>query len=255
MVKTGVFIKARVKSTRLPKKALLKIKGKSAIEHLIERAKLAVLPDIIVLCTSIHKDDVALVEIAKKNGIEYFQGSEDDVLQRYLDAAKKFNIGFFVNIDGDDILFAYEFIDKIIEVYRKTNADYITCVGLPIGAAPTGVKVKAVEEVCKIKDETDTEVWGEYFTGSGLFRVEYIEAEGELRCPEVRMTLDYKEDLEFFKEIFDRLYEPGKLFGLKEILNLLKNNPEIIEINRGMQEEYLKNLKRHTKVKVRKVKR
>ena len=240
-----------MKSTRLPKKALLKIKGKTTIEHLIERAKLAKLPDVIVLCTSTNPQDNMLEKIAEKNGIECFRGSEDDVLKRYLGAAKKFNVEFFVNVDGDDILFAYEFIDRIIEHYKRTNADCILCSGLPLGAAPTGLKVKAVEKVCQIKDEEDTEVWGGYFTDTGLFKVEYLEAEKELRHPEIRMTLDYKEDFEFFKEVFNRLYTPNKIFTLKEIIKLLRENPEIMEINKPVQKKYLKNLKKHMKIKIK----
>ncbi|GAI23440.1 unnamed protein product, partial [marine sediment metagenome] len=111
-MQSAIFITARTKSTRLPKKVLRKIKGKTIIEHLIDRLKLAKLPDLIVLCTSTNPNDDILVDIAKKNGIEYFRGSEDDVLARFLKAASAFNIDFISITWGDEPFCAPEYIDK-----------------------------------------------------------------------------------------------------------------------------------------------
>ena len=65
------------------------------------------------------------------------------------------------------------------------------------------------------------------------------------------MTLDYQEDFEFFKTVFDRLYVPGKVFTLKEIMVLLKDNPQIKDINKDVQKAYLENLRKHTKIKLK----
>lgn len=251
-MKTAIFLSVREKATRLPKKVLLEIKAKTVTEHLIDRLKQTKLPDLIVLCTSTHPNDTILVEIAKKNGIEYFRGSEDDKLNRYLNAALKFGIDFMVIVDGDDIFCDPVFIDKTIERFIQTNADFITCKDLPLGVASSGITLEALEKVCEIKDETDTEVWGGYFTETDLFTVEYLKVEDEeLRHPEIRMTLDYPEDFEFFKAVFDRLYMPGKVFTLKEIMRLLKGNPQIIDINKDMQKAYIENLRKHTKIKLK----
>jgi len=251
-MKSAIFLSIREKATRLPKKVLLEIKGKTVTEHLIDRLKQTKLPDLIVLCTSTHPDDTILVDIAKKNNIQYFRGSEEDKLDRYLNAALKFGVDFMVIVDGDDIFCDPVFIDKTIERFIQTDADFITCKELPLGVACSGIKLEALKKVCEIKDESDTEVWGGYFTETGLFKVEYLEVEDEeLRHPEIRMTLDYPEDFEFFKAIFDRLYVPGKVFTLKEIMTLLKNNPHIININKDMQKAYLENLRKHTKIKLK----
>ncbi|MBA7481331.1 8-amino-3,8-dideoxy-manno-octulosonate cytidylyltransferase [subsurface metagenome] len=249
--KSAIFITVRMKSTRLPNKALLKIENRPAIEHLIERLKLAKLPDLIVLCTSTHPDDAILVDVARQNHIEYFRGSEDDKLDRYLNAAQKYGVDFIVVTEGDNIFYEPEIIDEIIKLYLRTKADYITCRGLPLGTSPHGINVGALNKVCQIKSETDTEVWRGYFTDTGLFKVEYLEVEEELRHPEIRMTLDYPEDYEFFKEIFDRLYVPGKVFSLRDIIALLKSNPQLMDINRNVQEAYLKYLKKSAPVKLK----
>ena len=239
---SAIFLSVREKATRLPKKVLLNIKGKSVTQHLIDRLKIAWKPDLIVLCTSTNPNDTILAEFAPKNGILYFRGSEDDKLDRYLQAAKKFGVDFMVVVDGDDIFCDPIYIDKGIETFEVTNADYITTRDLPLGAASFGVKTKALEKVWTIKAESDTEVWGGYFTETGLFHVEYIPVEPELCHPEIRLTLDYPEDFVLIQEIFERLYVPGEMFSLKQIVKLLLDNPQLMRINQRAHEIYVENL-------------
>ncbi|RJQ30966.1 MAG: 3-deoxy-manno-octulosonate cytidylyltransferase [Peptococcaceae bacterium] len=240
-----------MKSSRLPRKALLKINGKTTIEHLIERAKRAVRPQQVVMCTSTNPHDLVLAELAVKHDIYFFRGSEDDKLDRYLKAAEKYRLSFIVTVDGDDILCEPELLDKTIEHFLQTEADFITWRGLPLGAACAGIKVEALRRVCEMKAETDTEVWGGYFTETGLFKVEQMEAEEALRRPEVRMTLDYPEDLRFFERIFAELGAGGRFFSLREILTLLEEKPEIAEINRGVQAAYEEHLKKSAPVRLK----
>ncbi len=250
-MKSAIFITVRMKSTRLPDKALLEIKGKPVIEHLIDRLKLAKLPDLIVLCTSTHPDDAVLVDVARNNSIEYFRGSEDDKLDRYLNAAQQYSVDFIVVTEGDNIFYEPEIIDEIVESYLSTKADYISCLELPVGTAPHGIKVEALKKVCQIKSETDTEVWAGYFTDTGLFKVNYREVEEELKHPEMRLTLDYPEDYELFQEIFERLYLQGKVFSLRDIITLLKNTPQLLYLNQNAQAAYLKHLKKSAPVKLK----
>jgi spore coat polysaccharide biosynthesis protein SpsF len=249
-MKSAIFITVRMKSSRLPRKALLEIKGTSVIEHLVDRLKLAKSPDLIVLCTSTHPDDAVLVDVARRNHIESFQGSEDDKLDRYLKAASKYGLDFIIVTHGDNIFYEPEIIDEVIKLYSETKADYIDCRELPLGTTPQGMKFGALKKVCQIKAETDTEVWGGYFTDTGLFKVEYLEVPAELRHPEMRLTLDYPEDYELFKAIFDRLYSPGKVFRLRDIVSLLLSNPELMDMNKKAQAAYLEHLKKSAPVRL-----
>lgn len=252
-MKSAIFISVRTKSTRLPKKATLEIKGKTLVEHLIERLKLAKLPDLIVLCTSTNPNDTVLVNIAKKNGIQYFRGSKEDVLDRYLKAADAFEVDFLVVALGDAVFCSWEYIDKMIELFKKTDADFINCTELPIGTFTYGLKVEALRKVCQMKDETETEVWGGYFLVPGMFNVKELKVkEHELRRPEVRLVIDYPEDLELAKEVFNRLYKEGEVFGLKDIMRLFKKEPELLNINKKCQELYKENLKKSAPVKFKK---
>lgn len=254
-MKTAIFLSIREKATRLPKKVLLKIRGRTVTEHLIDRLKLAKLPDMIIMCTSTHPDDDVLVDIAKSNGINFFRGSEDDKLDRYLKASINYKLDFMVIVDGDDIFCDPECIDNIIRKYFETNADYIVYENLPVGVTGHGVKLEALKKVVELKDEMDTEVWGGYFTETGLFTVLKLKAPKELDYPEIRMTLDYPEDFNFFKKIFEELYKINKIFTLREILELLEKNPQIIELNKCVHEKYLAGIREaEKKIRFKKVK-
>jgi spore coat polysaccharide biosynthesis protein SpsF len=250
-MKTAIFITVRMKSTRLPKKALLEIKSKPTIGHLIERMKMAKKPAAVFVCTSTHPDDAVLCEVAGKYGAKCFRGSPEDKLQRYLDAADKYGIEFAIIVDGDDILCSWEYADNIIERYEKTNADVIFCRGLPLGMAPSGLKISAIRKVCSLKSESDTEVWGGYFTKPGLFKIEYLDAEPD-EASDARLTLDYQEDLDFFRAVFKGL--PGKkIFYLKEVIKFLKNNPDIRKINKVAQEKYEEHIKKSAPVRFKNI--
>lgn len=246
-MKCAIFLSVRNKATRLPNKHFLKIKGRTTIEHLIDRLKLACFQDMIVLCTSTNPDDDVLVDVAKKNSISYFRGSEEDKLARYLEAAKKFGIDFMVVVDGDDLFCDSVYIDKIIEAFKKTNADFIYCEGLPFGTASNGIKFSALQKVCETKKEKDTEVWGNYFLKNKNFKKVMLKASPELNYPQFRMSLDYREDFDFFSRVFEELgdkYGNKNIFPLIEIVNLLKKKPEIREINSKMHAAYEQNIRK-----------
>lgn len=232
---------------------MLKIKGKALIEHLIERVKTAKLPNLVILCITTRPEDSIFTRIAKKCGVECFRGSEKDILDRYLNAALKYDVDFIVNVDGDDIFCDPELIDKTIEAFLKTGPSFIKWKDLPLGAAPCGIKFEALKKACEIKDESNTETgWSAYFTDTNLFDVEYLETEDkELKHPEIRMTLDYPEDLRFVEEIFNRLYSPEKVFTLREILDLLRKQPHLLEINKGVQDKYWKRFKQKARIKLK----
>ena len=252
--KIAVFIPVRLGSSRLPKKPLIKIKGKTLIEHLIDRAKAAKLPNIVVLCTTTKPEDRVFVKLTKKNGAECFRGSEHDILKRFLDAATELKVDFIVNVDGDDVFCDPELMDKTVRCYLETGASFIKWNNLPLGATPIGLTVEALRKVCEIKDTLNTETgWGAYFTDTGLFKVKYREPDDEnLKKPEIRITLDYPEDLELVKKVYDRLYEPGKVITLREILSLFKKEPALAEINRGVQEKYWKRFRKRVNVRLKK---
>jgi spore coat polysaccharide biosynthesis protein SpsF len=241
-MKIGFLIIGRLKSTRLPKKILLEIHGKPVISHMIQRLKLSNKIDTIILCTSTNPQDKPLEQVAADNDIESFFGDPDDVLLRMLNAADKFNLDYILTITADCPFVDPFYADKIVEKYLETNADLIRQFDLPHGSFSYGIKLEALKKVVQMKDSSDTEVWGNYFTDTGIFNVIDLDVEDRHHYrPGLRMTLDYPEDLQFFKKIFDALYKENKVFTLSDILKLLDNNSDIIQINKHCSQQFKKN--------------
>lgn len=236
----------RDKATRLPGKIFAPIDGRPAIEQLIARLKRATRPDGIVICTSVHPDDAVFEGVAARAGIGCFRGSEEDKLDRYLEAGRLIGAEFAVVVDGDDLLCDPAQIDRIMAAYDASAdaglpADYVIVDDLPLGVTGFGIRMAALAEVCANKTEADTEVWGAYFTESGRFRVRLLAPdEPSLRRPEIRLTLDYAEDLALFRFIFEHF--AGRPFGLGDAIKLLDEHPEARDQNLQAQERYLAHL-------------
>lgn len=245
-MKTAITITVRMKSTRLPLKVLRLINKKPMIEQLVDRLKEAQLPDFIILCTSTNPQDEILVDYAQKFSIRWFKGEENDVLKRLFDAAMANSVDFIVSTTADNPLTDPIYIDKIIEKYRETGADFITVPDLPLGCFSYGLKVEAIKTVLAQKKEEDTEIWGMYFKDSEKFKKEIIEVEDELRKPRYRFTVDTPEDLELIRKIYKELQIEGQVFPLYKVVQLIKKSPKLLEINKSVNQ---RTVTTYTKIK------
>ena len=248
----AIFITVRTDSTRLPKKALLKINNIYTIEHLIYRVKKSKLADKIVLCTTNLKSDDILCKIAKKNQILFYRGSVSDKLKRWKNATKEFDIDFFVTADGDDIFCDPILIDLAFNQFQKSGntVDFIKSDKIVCGAFTYGIKTTALEKVCDIKNTNDTEMMWVYFTETGIFDVQELSnVNKSFFRNDVRMTLDYKEDLDFFSTIINHF--DGRDYDLKDILAFIDKNPEVKKINFHLQEKWTQNQKNKTKLLIK----
>lgn len=232
-MKAAITITARMKSKRLQLKVLRYIKGKPMIEHMIDRLKLSKLADDIILCTSTNPQDEILVDIAEKHGIMWFRGSEDDVLDRLFNGATKYGADFIAGATADNPLCDPEYIDRTIQAWKSTDADYITSFDLPLGAYCHGVKVKALKRVIESKKENDTEIWGRFFEKSDEFKKEKVEVDPSVRYPDIRLTVDEAEDLELIRRIFDKFYVNGNTFKLRDVVKYMIEHPEVRAINQN----------------------
>jgi spore coat polysaccharide biosynthesis protein SpsF len=241
-MKTAIFISVRTDSKRLPNKALIEIQSIPTIVHLIRRMK-KVQVDHIVLCTTLLKEDDILCDIASKEGIVFFRGSTKDKLDRWKGAAAKFGIEFFVTADGDDLFCSSELIRLAINQYILTKPDFIENLDIICGAFTYGIKVEALNKVCDIKNSEDTEMMWTYFKDTGLFEVQTLRnVPLSFIRSDIRMTLDYKDDLTFFQKIIDHFFENENIdYTLDDIISYLNENPEIIKINSYLHEEWKRN--------------
>jgi len=231
-MKTAILITARLKSTRLPMKAIKTIKGRAMLSHLIDRLKLASRPEHIIICTSPVEQDDPLEELARVEGVECFRGHPEDVLARLTAAAEEFNLDLVISCTADNPFVDPGYIDKLVEFHVQEKNDFSRIEGLPFGTFSYAISTSAMIMACDIKDELDTEVWGGYFTETGQFKCGVLKVtEPFLKRSEIRLTVDEQADFELVERIFNALYKPGEVFKLREIISLYDNNPELQKLN------------------------
>ena len=225
------IIQARLTSSRFPKKILQKIENETLIELLIKRLKKSKYLDKIVLAIPNNKRNKSLRNKISKN-IEIFSGSENDVLDRYFQAAKRFKANIIVRICGDCPLIDPKVVDKIVSFYKKNDFDYVSNTIRPTYPDGLDVEVFNFETLrtvwMKAKLNTDREHVTKYIINNHEFRKKNILYKEDLS--DLRLTVDEKIDLEQIKQIYNKL-KKNKNFGIEEINKLYKKNPKIFKIN------------------------
>lgn len=243
--KIGCFVMSRMDSLRLPRKALRQVKGKPILQHIIDRAKLVSSADVIVLCTSTNKRDDVLVDIAKANNIEFFRGSLKDVVVRFMGAADKFGVDLFTVFSGDNIFTDPEIMNCAISQMVKNKLDFINIPDDKVvcGGGCYCISIKALKEVCRTKNDRDTEFYAKYFMAGKRFRFQDLSLDNApfYYKPNIRLTLDYPEDLKLVKRIFDEFDTDINNIPLKRIIKLMEEKPELININFFRHQDWMKN--------------
>lgn len=228
------FISVRSESTRLKDKALLKINGKTTIEYLIENLKKSQFSSNIILCTTERRSDDLLEEIALKHKIKIFRGSSEDKIKRWYDCCLKYNIEFFVNVDGDDLFFDYNLGDKILNEYSMY--DFVDGHGFYIDIY--GISKKGITTIYESKTTDETEYIRTFFLKEkNIKKCKLKNIDKKYTKTDIRMTLDYEDDLLFFKNVINNV----QVLEFDNILNYLKDNPEVKKINYYLEKEWSDN--------------
>lgn len=242
--KIAVIIQARTTSTRLPNKVLMELTpGKSMLWHLIERLKLAKKIDEIILAIPDTKENDVLEKFAKENNLKYFRGSEKDVLLRYYETAKAFKVDIIARITSDCPLIDPETVDKVVAEHLRSKADYTANVlkrTFPKGLDVEVLSFEALEKSFKETKERSDREHVTLYIREHPEKFKRVNLENEKNLSHLRWTVDEKEDLEFVREVYKRLYKGGKIFLTKEIVELLKKEPKLIEINKEIKRKKIK---------------
>ena len=245
----AIFLSVRTGSTRLPKKALYEIKGKTTIEYLIDRLKKSKYAEKVVVCTTELKEDDILCDIAERNDIDYFRGSSPDKLKRWLGATERYGVDFFVNVDGDDIFFDAGLADICFEqteyeYWHNNHLDFIDGQGNYNDVY--GVSTHALNMVCESKQSDETEFVKPFFYDIG----EYINIQELVNVPDkykkrkMRLTLDYEEDFELFKNVIEHFLDKSKEMEFEDIIKYIEENPEVSSINWHREQDWKENQER-----------
>jgi spore coat polysaccharide biosynthesis protein SpsF len=232
------IIQARMCSTRFPEKVLKTVVGKPLLAHIVERLKNSKYLEQIVVATTINERDKSIIEFCKKNNICFFVGSEADVLDRYYQTAKKFKIDVIVRITSDDPLIDPIIVDEVIHQYMK-NKDKLDFVSnnlkrtFPLGLDLEVFSFKTLENAClEAKTAFEREHVTPYIRNNPQ-KFHIANVENEIDLSNLRWTVDYEEDYEFVKAVYENLYEKKGVFLMNDILRLLVEKPEIAEINKS----------------------
>ena len=234
----AILITARSKSFRLPNKMLTNLyNNTNTIEHIIKRAKLSKRADKIILCTTEDQSDDELCRIAQENQIIFFRGSDEDKIERWLGAVEENNIDYFITFDGDDPFCDPELIDVAFDKISNERIDYLTCPNIICGGFTYGFSRKALRKVYNKKKSTDTEMAWIYFRDDS-FNVGVLDDINPIYLKSKhRLTLDYPEDLVFFREIF-KILGGSHSVTLKEVIEFLNANQKVSQINQFRQLDF-----------------
>jgi spore coat polysaccharide biosynthesis protein SpsF len=235
-----IMVQARVGSTRFPEKILKKILHKEILFHQIDRIKKSKYGKNLIIITSTNKQNGLLVDLCQKKSITTFRGSEEDLLDRHYQAALKHKPKAIVKIPSDCPLIDPKIIDQVIDyfVYKYPHYDYVS--NLHPATYPDGndVEIFTMSALEKSWKEAERKLEREHTTpyiweNPDQFKIGNVKWEtGFDYSTSHRWTLDYEEDYQFIKEIYQALYEENSMFGLDDILNLIRKNPSIYEINK-----------------------
>ncbi len=237
-MKIGAIIEARMNSNRLPGKVLLKAAGKTFLKHLIERINKVSKIKNIVVATTVNKQDIEIVKFCKKNKIKYFRGSEENVMERVIAAAKKHKIDVIVEITGDCPAIDPNIISQCLEIYLKNKVDYVT--NCHVRSYPDGmdVQVYKLQTLIKSSKMTNNRLDKEHVTlhirkNPKKFSAIHMLPPQDIFWPELGLTLDEHQDYYMLKTIFEYFYKKKNIFfSCLDIINFLKINKNIRNINR-----------------------
>ena len=233
---------------RLPNKIMLDLVGKPMIWHVIERCKMADVDEVIV-ATSINKENDIIEKFCKKNNYKFFRGSEDDVLARYYECAKNFELDIIIRVTADCPLISPKIINRVVKELVQQETDWFGNLGERSFFRGIDVEVfsfKALEKTYNLaKEQREREHVTEFmFNHPEIFKIGYLFADKgleKLKRPDIRLTVDTPEDLKLMRIVYNNLHKNGGV-DIYEVINFFEKNPELIKINSeseiSMRKEY-----------------
>lgn len=242
-MKIAATIEARMGSSRFPGKVLMPLGGRPVLERIVERVSKARYVDEVVVATTVKEADDKIVELCEKIGAKYYRGSEDDVLDRVLNAAKSVGADTICELMGDSPMLDPVIIDNVITGHLSGVYDYTSNFypenTYPMGFAVQVFPVAVLERVARLTQDPIDRVHVTCFIYQHpeMFTLNGVCASPAIRSPEYRLSLDTREDYEVIGKVFDALYPSTPGFECKDIVGFLREHPEIARINSAVRQK------------------
>lgn len=240
-----IILQARMGASRLPGKPLKKVLNKTLLSYQLERLGRVHFADKIVVATTINPQDNEIAALCEKEKISCYRGNEQDVLDRFYQAATLYKADIIVRVTGDCPLIDPEIVDQVIHYYTdaRPKYDYVSNSlertyprGLDVEVFSFDLLKKAAKEATL--EEEHEHVTPYFYTHPHLFSlgsVKQVENQSHHRW-----TVDTVEDLELIKKILTTLYPQNPLFNQEDVLRVLEKQPEWVKINAHIQQKPLK---------------
>ncbi len=247
-----IIVQARYGSTRLLGKVMKKVLEKPLLWYLIKRLEQIKTPNKLIIATGSAKSNQPLIDFAKNQKIAFFIGSEDDVLDRYYQTAKKFNGDIIVRITGDCPLTDPNIIDKGLKVFLKGNYDYVSNVHpstYPDGFDCEIFSFKSLEAAWKEAKLPSEREHVTPYIWKNPDRFSLRNFENRVDVHTIRLTVDNAEDFKLITKIIKKFYDNWDRFHADDVVNFLMENQELLKINSELlrNEGYLKSLEEDKK--------
>lgn len=235
---TLAVLQARMSSTRLPGKVLLRTCGKPLLQHQIERVRRAQRIDALVVATSTDASDDALQVLCETLGVRCHRGSLDDVLDRFIVAAQPFAPAYVVRLTGDCPLADPQVVDRVIEAAQAPGVDYASNALHP--TFPDGLDVECMRfEVLQVAAEQARKPSEREhvtpFIHTQPQRFGLREVKNDVDLSHLRWTVDEPADFVFVSQVFEHLYPSNPAFGMADVLAFEREHPQIARINRAFE--------------------
>ncbi|MBX3042394.1 MAG: glycosyltransferase family protein [Candidatus Kapabacteria bacterium] len=233
-------MQARCGSTRFPLKVLKEISNRTLLEIEARRIlKSKYLTDFVIATTTNPNDDL-IENLSAELSLKCFRGDENDLLDRHYQVAKLMHADAVIKIPSDCPLIDPEIIDKVVGFYMNNhpNYDYVSNLHPPTHPDGNDVEIMSFQALERMWIEAKSPHQREHTTpyileNSNIFRIANIEWENGLDySKEIRLTVDYPEDFDFIKAIYEELSIQNEYFNLNDILELLNRKPELKEFNK-----------------------
>jgi spore coat polysaccharide biosynthesis protein SpsF len=230
------LIQARMNSTRLPGKVLFEISGKPILWHMYQRLKQSKLLDDVVISTGPKIKNKKIYDFASKENINCYFGSEGDLIERLFQTAQYYDASAIVRVTGDCPFVDPVIVDTMLSQYIKTKDKYDIVMNSKTHTFPHGLEIEIYpfETIKKlhftIKD-TRLREWFPVYIDKNQNDFKILNVTSEKDYPKFRLTVDYIEDYEFTKSVYQELYKDGHIFLLDEIVDLLSKRADLVKIN------------------------
>ena len=250
MSQLGIIIQARTGSTRMPEKVIQPFyQEQTILDLLLIKAKKLNVP--VVLATTVNPSDDRLCVLAKNHDVPVYRGSENDVLDRFIKAARKSGFSKIIRVCADNPFLDLSGLQTLITEFINLDVDYLgfqlagnkPSILTHFGFWAEAVRLEALDLATLLTSEKlyHEHVTNFIYSNPILFDVQFIPADPLVFSrTDIRMTLDTPEDFEIQKEIFATISKENPNFGIPEIVLWLDKHPEILDT---MKKEIVKNQK------------